>query len=134
MSIPAVNLSYVGQGPTGNGQTIADQRSGPIAKQLVGFGTATLDGSLTTFDVNFIDGTKTPFGTWSGPAGNQVLTATAPFAVIVERITPSTDTAASTISAYAGVPTTVKVPVVISGAGSNGQLLSFLVYIVPYSS
>lgn len=58
MSIPAVNLTYVGAGPNANGQIVADQTSGPKSKELVGYGTATLDGSATTFSVNFIDGVQ----------------------------------------------------------------------------
>jgi len=134
MSIPAVALSYVGQGPTANGQTIADQRSGPIAKTLIGYGTATLDGSATTFVVNFIDGTKTPFGTWSGPAGNQVLSATKPALVAVQRVfdvNGTDDTAAATITAIVSAITTTGFTVTISGAGTNAQTLSFSAIIVP---
>ena len=134
MSIPAVNLSYVGQGPTANGQTIADQTSGPKSKVLVGYGTATLDGSLTAFTINWVDGSKTPFGAWSGPAGNQALTAAAPFAAFAQRIGATGDTAADSTTVQLSDTTTTGATITISAAGSNGHLLSFLVYIIPYSS
>lgn len=58
MAISAVNLSYIGAGPTAAGQILASNDPGPLAKVLVGYGTATLDGSSTTFTVNFIDGVQ----------------------------------------------------------------------------
>lgn len=59
MAISAVNLSYVGLGPSAGQQIIADQTSGPKSKSLVGFGTAILDGTATTFTANYIDGVQT---------------------------------------------------------------------------
>lgn len=59
---PAINLSYIGQGPKSSGQLIADQTSGPKAKTLYAFGVAT-NGNTTTAansaPVNFIDGVQT---------------------------------------------------------------------------
>lgn len=56
---PAINLSYVGVGPTGIGQIVADQTSGPKSKTLYGFGVLT-NGNTTTAAtqqaVGFIDG------------------------------------------------------------------------------
>lgn len=54
----AVNLSYIGQGPSGGGQRIADQTSGPKAKTLYGVGTLLSGSDATTAAVNFIDGTQ----------------------------------------------------------------------------
>ena len=54
----AINLSYVGQGPSGGGQIIADQTSGPKAKTLYGYGTLVSGSDATTAQVNWIDGTQ----------------------------------------------------------------------------
>src|SRR5712691_483674 len=54
----AINLSYVGQGPSGGGQIIADQTSGPKSKSLYGYGTLVAGSDATTATVNFIDGTQ----------------------------------------------------------------------------
>lgn len=54
----AVNLSYLGNGPSGGGQIIADQTSGPKAKTLYAVGTLLSGNDATTAAVNFIDGTQ----------------------------------------------------------------------------
>lgn len=59
MSIAAVNLTYVGNGPSGAGQILNDGTPGSRSRSLVGYGQATLDGSLSAFTVNFIDGVAT---------------------------------------------------------------------------
>ena len=53
----AVNLSYVGNGPSASGQAVASSFGGPRAKQLVGYATVVGDGSSAGGTVNFIDGT-----------------------------------------------------------------------------
>lgn len=62
MAIPAVNLSYIGQGPTAGGVITGNNQGGPLGKTLIAMGTATLDGALTTFTVNWLDGVQKPFG------------------------------------------------------------------------
>lgn len=62
MAIPAVNLTYLGNGPTASGQVTSNLQGGPLGKTLVGIGTATLDGAASTFTVNWVDGTQRPFG------------------------------------------------------------------------
>jgi hypothetical protein len=60
MAITAGNAAYVGQGPTQSGQIIAAVYGGPSeAQTLHGTATVTGDAASSTFDVNFIDGTKT---------------------------------------------------------------------------
>jgi hypothetical protein len=58
MSITAGNASYAGTGPTQTGQILAQNLSSPAARMLVGTATVTGDAASSTFDVNFIDGTK----------------------------------------------------------------------------
>jgi hypothetical protein len=58
---PSLNLSYIGNGPTGANQSIAQGTSGPVAKTLYAYGVAT-NGNTTTAanaaPVGFIDGVQ----------------------------------------------------------------------------
>jgi hypothetical protein len=51
-------VKWIGNGPTAQGQVIADQTSGPKAKTLEGVATIVEDGANTTFTVGWIDGTQ----------------------------------------------------------------------------
>ena len=134
MAIAAVNASYVGNGPTGNGQRIADQTSGSLAQRLVAFGQFTGDGASTSATLNWVDGTVTPFGTWSGPAGNQTLTAAAPKVSAVSRgaLSSAADTAASSIVVSLSAVSTTAATVAFSAAPANGALITVVVEIYPY--
>ncbi len=61
VAAPSLNLSYIGNGPTGSNQSIADLTSGPRAKTLFAYGVAT-NGNTTTganaAPVGFIDGVQ----------------------------------------------------------------------------
>lgn len=61
VAAPSLNLSYVGNGPTGGNQIIADLTGGPKAKTLYGYGVAA-NGNTTTAansaPVGFIDGVQ----------------------------------------------------------------------------
>jgi hypothetical protein len=71
MSISAVNAFYQGMGAQGGGassvavypqftgEILANYMSGPAAQDLEGFCLPILDGSSTTFTLNWIDGTQT---------------------------------------------------------------------------
>lgn len=59
MAIAAVNATYFTQGPTASGQILSDQGSSLADTTLDYFATAILDGTATSFVLNFIDGTKT---------------------------------------------------------------------------
>ena len=60
MSITAVSAVYDGQGPTKTGQIVAAaSEAGASAKMLPFTATAILDGSSTSFHMNYIDGTQT---------------------------------------------------------------------------
>lgn len=118
MAITQNNISYSGQGPSGSGQIMAQSGiAGAQSQALDGFGQLKLDGSATTVTLNFIDGTATlPF---------------VPSAVFVQRNVPASDTAAAgTTIVVSGAVTNVGIPVTISAAGSNAQLLSYAVRIV----
>ena len=60
-ALAAINLSYLGNGPSGGGQIIADSgKAGVLAKTLYGYGVIVNDStaSATNMPVNFIDGTQ----------------------------------------------------------------------------
>ncbi len=122
MSINAVNLAYVGLGPTDSAQVIADHTSGPKAKTLMGYGTASVDGTAVTFAVNFIDGTK-GFGkqvvTTAGAV--PVLTGVIPVFVDVFRSGNSSDSAtAATSGVISIVPSSLSSTGFVANMSGNG--------------
>lgn len=59
MAIPSVNAIYPNGGPTASGQIITSVDQSLEGLDLEGLGVAILDGALTTFTHNWIDGTAT---------------------------------------------------------------------------
>lgn len=59
MAITAVAAAYTTQGPSASGQILANNPASDSETALVFTATAILDGSTTSFTLNFIDGTKT---------------------------------------------------------------------------
>jgi len=115
MAIAAVNLSYTGNGPTATGQVIASTETGGIAQDFEGFGTATLDGSATSFTVNFIDGTATLSFT--------------PSAVLVS-VCGGTQPTAAVVSAIADAITNTGFTCRLSGTGTNTNTLKIAVRVI----
>ena len=72
----SINLKYVGQGPSGGGQIIADQTSGPKAKTLYAYGTLVSGSNATTAPVNFIDGVQSLGKTFVLPLWKVAVNAT----------------------------------------------------------
>ena len=86
-----------------------------LAQDFEGFGTATLDGSATSFTVNFIDGTATLSFT--------------PSAVLVS-VCGGTQPAAAVVSAIADAITTTGFTCRLSGAGTNTNTLKIAVRVI----
>ncbi len=62
MAIAAVNLAYLGQpSVAAQGQIVNNGLGGPLSETLTGIGTAILDGSSTSFTLNWIDGVQKIF-------------------------------------------------------------------------
>lgn len=110
MAISAVNASYRTQGPTASGQILADNSASSSEVALVFTGTAILDGSTTTFTLNFIDGTKTLSFT--------------PTAVLLT-ITGGTQAAATVAAVNVSAITNTGCTVNIGGAGTSLNTLTF---------
>jgi len=108
MAIAAVNATMQAVAPAETGQILA---FGPGDAQNIvyrGYGTATLDGSTTSFALNFIDGTKTlPFT----PNG------------IIGSVSGGDQQATAYINVTFGVPSNTGVTVYLSGAGTNTKTL-----------
>lgn len=119
MSIAAVNAVYSGQGPSKTGQIFEQgEMSGSAGKMLPFSATATLDGSATTFAVNYIDGTQTipsPVGVIACSTGG---TAAGTIAV------------SSAVTHNASTGQDDFVTITISGAGSNGNTLKVAGFIL----
>ena len=90
MAIPAVNASYEGTAPTKSGQIAVTGGKGVQDTAYVGYADITLDGTLKTGTVNFIDGTETlPFTPSAVIATANFLTGTGGIAqaISIETIT-----------------------------------------------
>lgn len=59
MAITAGTASFQGNGPAQSGQILAMALSGESVRNLKGTCTVTGDGASSSFDCNYIDGTKT---------------------------------------------------------------------------
>lgn len=57
MAIPAQNIGYLQQGPVASGQQLASSALEQLELSFLGTVTFTLDGTLTTATLNYIDGT-----------------------------------------------------------------------------
>lgn len=114
MAIPAVNVTWLGTGPTVTNEVLAQSGvAGDFARTMVGTFTQVLDGSLTGGDVNWIDGTA-------------VLPYT-PTGVLIYRIA---GTGLSTIASIAANTIgATKFTHVFSAAGTNTQTVTFLVVV-----
>lgn len=108
MAITAVNASYRTQGPTASGQILADNSASSSEVALVYTALVTLDGTSTTFTLNFIDGTKTLSFT--------------PTAVTAD-VVGGTQVASSTVNVSTTTPTTTGVTVNLSAAGTAANTI-----------
>jgi hypothetical protein len=93
---------------------------------FVGRTTITLDGTLTTGTINFIDGTQTIFATGISQAyPNQGLsTVVAPVAVVASVVGGTQQTATPITGISTGTPTTTGFPFYLSGAGTSANTLT----------
>ena len=112
MAITAGNAVFQGNGPAESGQiTSIPGTASPFGQSLVGTCTVTGDAASSTFNCNYIDGTKTIGFT--------------PSAVLCNR---SGGAATSSISVVSCVPTDNKLFAVVTSANVNAAtfILSFL--------
>jgi len=109
MAITAVNATYFTQGPTQSGQILADQGSSLAETTLEFFATAILDGTSTSFTLNFIDGTKTLSFT--------------PRAVVVD-VVGGTQAATVAPSVASTTPTATGVTITLGAAGTSTNTLT----------
>lgn len=113
MAITAVVASYLTQGPTQSGQILVNNEATATETALIATGTVILDGTLTAFTFNFIDGTKTLSFT--------------PRAVIINIVG---GTSAIVPAVTVGSITTTGCTVNLSAAGTNTQTLAFVAQII----
>src|SRR5579859_3358751 len=93
MAIPAVNATYLTQGPSQSGQILAPNEQTGLEIAYVGTATFVLDGTLTQATLNFIDGTKTlsftPTGIDAQVVGGTQFAAS-PVGVVATKVTDNT--------------------------------------------
>jgi len=116
MSIPAVNATYLNQGPSQSGQILAGNELSALEFAYLGTATFVLDGSLTAATLNFIDGTKTLSFTPTG---------------LFAHVIGGTQNAASPIDVVSSIVTdNTKAVLTFSGAGTNANTVKVLFAVV----
>ena len=119
MAIPATNIVYDGQGPTATGQVLAQQAlAGQGARLLPFTASVVLDGSLTSFSLNYIDGTAT------------IPTPQGIILTMCGGTAAATNNVLSAVSHNASTGQDDKITVTIASAGSNLQTYKMAGFIV----
>lgn len=113
MAITAVNATYLTQGPSASGQILANNPASDSETALPFITTVTLDGSSTTFTLNFIDGTKT--------------LSYVPSAVTLDIVG---GTQATVLNVATTTPTNTGVTVNLSGAGTSANTIKLAGFIL----
>jgi hypothetical protein len=127
MSLTIPNPIYATAGPTKTYQVLAPNENSNLEVAFIGRTTITLDGTLTTGTINFIDGTQAVFA-----VGGSTASTTAPVSVTAS-IVGGTQQAATPITGIStGTPTTTGFPFYLSGAGTNANTL--IIQFVAYRS
>lgn len=115
MAIAAQNASYTTQGPSGSGQIFSNSQLSNNEVQHVFNNTVTLDGTTTSFVLNYIDGTATlPY---------------TPSAVVVG-VTGGTQLATSVLAVATSTISATSVTVNLSAAGTNANTLKITGFII----
>jgi len=115
MAITAVNATWQGAPPVAGGSTTL-ALGGTSCQELayIGTGTSVLDGSLTSFVVNFLDGTNT--------------LSFIPSAVMVTRT--GGNVAATVAVSGASTINNAAFTCSTTGAGSNGNTISYVFFVL----
>lgn len=131
MAIPAQNLTLTGssQIPVGQGTVLAYGGSDNQEVAYKGTATFTLDGSLTSATLNWIDGTNGLFFSSSAVAPGGSVSIVAPSAVIVQ-VCGGTQPAAAYITAVADTITTTGCTIRFSIAGTNANTVKLAVIVM----
>jgi hypothetical protein len=119
MALTIPNPTFATSGPTKTYQVLAPNELSGLEVAFIGRTTITLDGTLTTGTINYIDGTQAIFAT-----GQSTAATVAPVSVVAS-IVGGTQQAATPITGIStGTPTTTGFPFYLSGAGTNANTLT----------
>jgi hypothetical protein len=121
MALTISNPTYLTTGPTKSGQVLAPNELTGLEQAFLGTATITLDGTVKTGTINFIDGTQTVFAT-----GNAAGTTVAPRYVEAAIVGSTVVADAEAISVNTGTPTTTGFPFYLTAAGTSGTVLTVL--------
>lgn len=119
MALTIPNPTYATAGPTKTGQVLAPNEQTGLEVAFIGRTTITLDGTIVTGTINFIDGTQTVFAT-----GNAAGTTVAPVSVVAHIVGGSNVADLEAIVVNTGTPTTTGFPFYLTGAGTTGHTLT----------
>ena len=122
MALTITNPTFLTQGPTKTGQVLAPNEQSNLEGAFTGTCTVTLDGTLTTGTINWIDGTQTIFAN-----GDAAGTVTAP-RFVEATIVGGTQhqTAGTALAIAASSPTTTGFTFYLSAAGTSTKTIVVL--------
>ncbi len=120
MSLTITNPTYLSTAPSKTGQVLAPNEQSNLEVAFVGVTTVTLDGTLTTGTINFIDGTQTIFA--NGDASG---TTTAP-RYVEAAVVGGTQSAVAFIQVATGAVTTTGFTFYLSAAGTSANTVKIL--------
>ena len=120
MSLTITNPTYLSAAPSKTGQVLAPNELSNLEVAFVGVTTITLDGTLTTGTINWIDGTQTIFAN-----GDAAGTTTAP-RYVEAAIVGGTQSATAFIQVATGAVTTTGFTFYLSTAGTAAKTIVVL--------
>lgn len=121
MALTISNPTYLTAGPSKTGQVLAPNERTGLEQAFVGVATITLDGTIQTGTINFIDGTQTIFAN-----GNSGGTTTAPRYVAASIVGSTVAADAEAVSINTGATTTTGFTFYLTAAGTDATVLTVL--------
>ena len=120
MALTITNPTYLTAAPSKTGQVLAPNEQSNLEVAFAGVATVTLDGTLTTGTINFIDGTQTIFAN-----GDAAGTTTAP-RYVEAAVVGGTQSATAFIQVATGAVTTTGFTFYLSTAGTAAKTIVVL--------
>ena len=120
MALTISNPTYLTAAPSKTGQVLAPNEQSNLEVAFVGIATITLDGTITTGTINWIDGTQTIFAN-----GDAAGTTTAP-RYVEAAVVGGTQSATAFIQVATGAVTTTGFTFYLSTAGTATKTVVIL--------
>lgn len=124
MALTISNPTYLTAGPIKTGQVLAPNEQTGLEAAFIATATITLDGTIKTGTINFIDGTQTIFAT-----GNAAGTTVAPRFVEAAIVGSTVVADAEAVAINTGAVTTTGFTFYLTAAGTAATVLTVLFHV-----